>query len=295
MRILLYKSIIFLSKKLGLWIFVVSAWIVSTGFFLFFPFRVGYSIQFYRTLFPEHSWFYHMWCAWRQFHNFASAFFDRFLLQEFNDITYTSEGWHHLGGVLEKGKGGILLMSHMGNWEVAAHLLKRKQNRIRILLYMGVKQKEQIEQIQKESLSRSGIRIIAVNQEEGSALDIVEGIKFLESGGVVSLTGDLVWKKNQRTIPVKFLGHEVNLPETPHLFALLSGAPIFIFFAFRTGKKQYHFSLSEPIHLHASSRGERTKIIRQSAQRYADILEETLHRVPLQWYHFESFLRSKLK
>jgi lauroyl/myristoyl acyltransferase len=220
---------------------------------------------------------------------------DRFLLQEFNDVRYTSKGLEHLNQVLENGKGGILLMSHMGNWEMAAHLLTREFHQIRLLLYMGVKQKEQIEQLQKESLARKGIRIVAVDQEGGSPVDIVEGIRFIQSGGLVSLTGDLVWRKDQRSIPVTFLGHEVYLPETPHLFALLSGAPLFIFFALRTGKNRYHFSMSAPILPSASIRAERAAVIRQSAQKYADILEETLRLHPLQWYHFEPFLGLKLK
>jgi len=152
---------------------------------------------------------------------------------------------------------------------------------------MGVKQKEQIEQIQKESLSQSGIQIIAVEQDGGSPMDILEGIRFIESGGVVSLTGDFVWNKDQRTVPVKFLGRKILLPEAPHLFALLSGAPLFIFFAFRTGKNQYHFSMSKPIILDCNSREERAGAIGQSAQQYADILEATLRTYPLQWYHFE--------
>lgn len=290
-----YHFVVFLSKKSGLWIFVTYAWIVATGFFLFSPSRVGNSVRFYRVLFPERSGFYHLWCAWRQFHNFTDVFLDRFLLQEFNDVRFTSEGLEHLKQALENGKGGILLMSHMGNWEVAAHLLTREFNQLKLLLYMGVKQKEQIEQLQKESLSRIGIRIISVDQEGGSPFDIVEGIKFIQAGGLVSLTGDLLWKKDQRGIPVTFLGHEVYLPETPHLFALLSGAPLFIFFAFRKGKNRYHFTMSAPILLSASIRAERAAVIRQSAQEYADILQETLRLHPFQWYHFEPFLGLKLK
>ena len=294
MRILLYKSIIFISRKLGLWVFVVYAWIVATGFFLLFPLRVGNSVRLYRALFPDRNGLFHLWCAWRQFHNFADVFMDRFVLQESDDITFTSEGSEHLEQSIDNGKGVILLMSHMGNWDIAAHLLKRKLNHIRLLLYMGVKQKEQIEQIQKESLSQSGIQIIAVEQDGGSPMDILEGIRFIESGGVVSLTGDLVWAKDQRTVPVKFLGREILLPETPHLFALLSGAPVFIFFAFRTGKHQYHFTMSEPIALGFTSREERTAAIRQSAQQYAEILEATLRQYPLQWYHFKPLLDAKL-
>jgi len=294
MRKFLYKSVIFISKNLGLWVFVIYAWIVATGFFLLFPLRVGNSVKLYRALYPDRNRLFHLRCAWRQFHNFADVFMDRFVLQDSDDITFTSAGCEHLEQSIDDGKGGILLMSHMGNWDVAAHLLKRKVNRIRLLLYMGVKQKEQIEQIQKESLSQSGIQIIGVEQDGGSPVDILEGIKFIESGGVVSLTGDLVWNKDQRTVPVKFLGREILLPEAPHLFALLSGAPLFIFFAFRTGKNQYHFSMSAPIALDCNSREERAGAIRKSAQQYASILEATLRTYPLQWYHFTPLLDAKL-
>jgi len=295
MRIIFYRIIIKLSRTLGLWVFAVFAWFVATGYYLFFPFRVRNSVRFYRILFPDRSGLYHRWCAWRQFHNFTDVFFDRFLLTEHDDITSTSQGLGHLEEACRRKEGGILLMSHMGNWEVAAHILKRKKQDLRLLLYMGVKYKEQLEGIQKESLSQSGITIIAVDEQGGSPLDFIEGIKFIESGGTVSLTGDLVWKQDQRTVPVKFLGHDVRLPEAPYLLALLSGAPIFIFFAFRTGKRQYHFTMSEPIYIRVSSRRERTAAIQHAAQRYADILEETLRRHPLQWYHFEPFLDLKLQ
>ena len=293
MKKFLYNSIIFISRIFGRWVFVVYAWIIATGFFLLFPFRVGNSVRFYRTLYPDRNRLFHLWCAWRQFHNFADVFMDRYLLQESDELTFTSEGCEHLEKSIDAGKGGILLMSHMGNWDVAAHLLKRKLKDLRLLLYMGVKQKEQIEQLQKNSLSQSGIQIIAVEQDGGSPMDILEGIKFIESGGVVSLTGDLLWNKDQRTVPVKFLGREILLPEAPHLFALLSGTPLFIFFAFRTGKNQYHFTMSEPIFLVCTSRKERAGAIRRAAQQYADILEATLRNYPLQWYHFKPFLTAK--
>ncbi|PKN65835.1 MAG: lauroyl acyltransferase [Deltaproteobacteria bacterium HGW-Deltaproteobacteria-15] len=295
MKNFLYRLVSRLSKSAGLWVFAAYAWIVSTGFFLFSPMRVRNSVRFYRILFPDRGTMFLLWCAWRQFHNFAEVFFDRFLLQEFSKISYTSEGWEHLEKARRQGRGGILLMSHMGNWEVAAHLLKQKDEDLNLLLYMGAKHKEQLERIQKESLRHSGIKIIAADEGGGSPLDIVEGVRFIDSGGLVSMTGDLVWKEEQRTVLVTFLGHEALLPATPHLLALLSGAPLFVFFAFRSGKGQYHFTLSEPIRVEAPSRAERTEAIRRCAQRYADILEETLRANPLQWYHFEPFLDSKQK
>ena len=96
MRTYLYRAIVNLSKIMGTWVFVVFAWIVSTGYFMLFPRRVDTSIRFYRTLFPEKNWFTLLGCAWRQFHNFTDVFFDRFMLQEFDDIHYSSEGMERI-------------------------------------------------------------------------------------------------------------------------------------------------------------------------------------------------------
>ncbi|OQY54789.1 MAG: lauroyl acyltransferase [Desulfobacteraceae bacterium 4572_88] len=290
-----YNFITLLSRHFGPWVFMIFAWIVATGYFLFSPTRVAASTRFYRVLFPDKSSYYHIWCTWKQYHNFTSVFLDRFLLQDFDDITYTSEGWEHLEDAVTRKTGGILLMSHMGNWEVAAHLLRQKQEDMRLLLYMGIRHKEQIERIQKQSLCQSGIKIIAVDQDAQSPFDLVEGIRFLRDGGLVSMTGDITWKSDQRVIRTQFLGHEVLLPEVPHVFALLSGAPIFFFFTFRTGKKQYHFTASQPVYVRAASRSRRTEAIHNSAQVYATALEKTLRQHPFEWYHFESFLGKTLE
>jgi len=291
MKGLFYNFLILISKVLGPWIFVIISRGIAVGYFLFFPRRVVVGLRFYSVLFPGRSLLYYLLCTWKQYQNFTSVFLDRILLLDFKNITYTSKGLEYLE-VAQGKTGGIILMSHVGNWEVAAHFLKQHREQFRMLLYMGIHNKEEIESIQKEDLSDRGIQIIAVDQDGGSPFDIIKGIQFLKSGGFVSLTGDIVWKKNQRTVPVKFLGHEVHLPEIPYIFALLSGAPLFVFFGLRYGKKQYHFTLSEPIYLKPASRAHRNEVVRQSAQKYADLLEQTLRQRPFEWYHFETFLGS---
>ena len=290
MQELFYEAIAVLSKRAGPWVVVIIARIVTTGFFIFSPRRVGVSIRFYRALFPGRGRFFPLWCAWRQYHNFSYVFLDRLWVQESAGLSYTSEGWEHLQEAQEKGTGGILLMSHLGNWEVAAHLLKKRNHEMNLLLYMGVKQKDQIEYIQKQSLSQGGIKVIGIDQDGGSPFAIIEGLRMLKEGGFVSMTGDVLWNREQRVVPVRFLRHKVNLPEAPHILALLSGAPIFIFFAFRVGRRNYHFKISGPRYVRASSRSQRGEATLRSAQEYAHLLETALYQSPLEWYHFEPFL-----
>lgn len=293
MKGIFYGTLILMSKILGLWIFVLISRVVAAGHFLFFPRRVAVSCRFYRALFPNRSRFYYLWCTWKQYQNFTSVFLDRFQARDFDDISYTSEGWKHIEAAMGT-TGGIILMSHVGNWEVAAHLMKQQHPQIELLLYMGIQDKEDIERIQKKDLFDSGIRIIAVDQDAETSFDILNGIQFLKSGGLVSMTGDKVWKRDQRTVPVEFLGHEVCLPEFPYMFALFSGAPLFIFFTFRTGRRQYHFTLSQPIYIEGTSRSHRKEAIRHSAQRYADLLQQAVCQHPFEWYHFEPFLGRRL-
>lgn len=288
---LFYKFITIFSKVLGPWFFMVFSRFVSTGYFILFPKRVGIGMRFYGALFPERGRLFHLRCTWKQFHSFTDVFLDRFLLQLKGDLSYTSEGWELIEDAANNKTGGIIVMSHMGNWDVAAHLLRKKG--LRLLLYMGSREKEQLEKMQKESLSEQGLKIVAVEQDGGSPFDILEGLNFLKEGGLVTLTGDRVWSAAQRTVTVDFLGHRVALPEAPHSIALLSAVPLYIFFAFRTGRGTYHISLSGPIAVTAASRADRPRAIRESAQRYADILAAKAREYPKQWYHFEEFLGPK--
>ena len=141
-------------------------------------------------------------------------------------------------------------MSHLGNWEMAAMLLKQQKENLPLLLYMGVKEKEGVERMQKDNLRNSGVTIIGADQNDNSPFSAVEGIRFLQAGGLVSMAGDIVWRSDQRKVRVTFLGHDAYLPEAPFIFALVSGAPLFVFFAFRSSKNSYHFTLSDPIPIH---------------------------------------------
>jgi predicted LPLAT superfamily acyltransferase len=284
-----YKFLLRMTRLCGPWLLAVTARIIAAGYF-FCSGRVPESRRFYGALFPERGSLYHLWCAFKQYQNFTTIHLDRFLADRSDTTSFTPEGWGKLEAVIGK-QGGILLMSHLGNWEMAARLLRKQKEDLQLLLYMGVKEKEGVERMQKEDLRRAGVTIIGVDQEGGSPFAAVEGIRFLQSGGIVSMTGDIVWRGDQRKVRVRFLGHDAYLPEAPYIFALVSGAPLFVFFAFRIGKNSYRFTLSDPIAIRPHARAERARAIGEAAQQYADLLEKMLREHPFEWYHFERFLQ----
>lgn len=277
-----------LTRIFGSWLFVIVSKSIAAGYFLFSK-NVKESRRFYGLLYPQKSGFYHSVCAFRQYQNFTTIHYDRFLGGHGQETLFQSQGWEKLESVVHK-KGAILLMSHLGNWEIAAHLLKQQEDTLKLLLYMGVKEKEGVEGLQKEHLQDAGVKIIGSPRDGGSPFDAVAGIRFLQEGGLVSMTGDILWRGDQRSLEVDFLGGKARIPEAPYIFAMVSGAPIFCFYSFRTGKNSYQFSLADPLYIHCKERSERKEKIQEAAQQYADLLEEQLRAHPLEWYHFDRFV-----
>jgi len=292
MKRLPYKILLFFTHRLGLWFFRVFSWFVATGYYFLFPVRVANSFSFYRALFPEHGFFYHLWCAWRQYHKFTDVYIHRFIRFDEDDIEYIREGWEYLEEAVLNKTGAVLLMSHIGNWELAAQTLNKEG--LPIMLYLGAKHKEQIEHIQKESLAKSGVRVVVTTEEEKSPFALIEGINFLREGGIVSMTGDRLWGE-QTFVKVDFLGHDVCLPDTPHLFALMSGAPLMTFFVYQEKIGKYHVTVSPGRKVVTASRTDRKKAVQASVQAYANDLAEFARKHPFEWHHFEPFLGRKIR
>jgi len=185
-----YRILPFFARIFGVWAFDLIAKGIAAGYFFFAPRRVMVSVRFYRALFPQRTRAYHFWCTWNQFQNFTSVYLDRYRFHEVGDISYTNEGWEHVENALDRKTGGIVLMSHLGNWEIAAHLMKQKREQMPLILFMGQRAKAHIERIQKEDLRRRGIRIVAVEKNWGTSFDLLEGLRFIQDGGLVSMTGD---------------------------------------------------------------------------------------------------------
>lgn len=291
MKIFFYRLARYLSHRLGVWFFRAFSWCIATGYFFFFPSRVADSVRFYRALFPARSFAYHLYCSWRQFHDFTDVYMHRFIPWVAGQAEFYREGWEHLHQAVADKTGAIVVMSHIGNWELAAQRLGRQG--MPVMLYMGSKYKEQVERIHKDNLASQGVRIVATDEKEKSPFALLEGVAFLREGGIVSMTGDRLWGE-QTYVTVNFLGHETRLPDTPHLFALMSGAPLMTFFVHQDAAGVYQIKISPGRKVTAATRAERRKAVLESAQAYADDLARFVARHPFEWHHFEPFLGKKI-
>jgi lauroyl/myristoyl acyltransferase len=286
------RSITVAARKHGGWVVRWGAWWVALGYYLFRPARVKSGIDFYRTLYPGRSRWFHRRAVWRQFQEYSANVADGVLVGLGRPYRHRSEGFEHLRAALDSKTGGIIIISHLGNWEIGARLFGREG--LPLTLMMGQQKADAANRLQKGGLRAEGVEVNVA--EAGSttagAFDGIEALRTVRQGGLVAVSGDVAWTDPRRRVRVEFLGRPVDLPEAPHRLALISGAPIYTVFAWRLGRMNHQFVTLPPRWVTAESRDGRPEAIQASAQRFADELERVVRDHPWQWGVFEPFFAS---
>ena len=290
MKVFLHKTVTRVSLLLGSWPIRFFAWWIATGYFLFRPSRRRSSVRLYQVIFPNRRPWYYLYCTWHQFHSFAATYADRIEIDGRKGVTTSTQGREGIVEAARRGSGGIILMSHLGSYEVAARAFQELG--LRLLIIMGEKEAKQVARDQREALKARGIYIQVATAKEDFLFGGLEAIKFVREGGFVSLAGDLVWTDQRSLLSVRLFDHEVGFSAGPHLLALVSGAPLFTMFTFRVKRGRHQIIMSPPREVKAPSRSERSAALQASAQAYASALEEMVRRHPFQWYIFEPIFRS---
>jgi len=285
---LFYRALAQASRWVGLWIVGVMGAIIAAGYYLFLPRRTGHSVRFYRALFPERSRFYAFWCAWRQYQDFARVYSERLEIDRRSDVTCDREGEDYVAQAQAAGRGAILVMSHFGRWEIGARLLAHRQERL--TLVMGGQDAGGARGGVDRDLRSAGVGVVTIPDGQGQAFDILEAVQVLRQGGIVSLSADRAWG-DARVLRLPFLGSTVAVSVAPFALALVSGAPLLIVFALRTGPRHYRFVSDPPVTLTVTNRRERQAVLEQAAAAYLQRLHAMVKAHPEQWQHFGAFLQ----
>jgi predicted LPLAT superfamily acyltransferase len=273
--------------RVGIGVIEACTWCITTVYFLYSDRQRAISVHFYEALFPSKNHLFHLWCVWRQFHHFSTVFSDH-LVAGSREIFCESHGIDHIQEAFLPGQRGILLMSHVGNWQIAAR--KLADYGIKVALFLGSKQAQAIEARMKSVLGSTGITIVSVQEHEDAPLNVLEALHFLKNEGFIAMPGDRIWSRDQKCLTMDFLGHIVRLPQAPFALALALKVPLFAFFIIRTGRVRYRIIYNQPIVIPATSRTEREGSMREAARTYLALLEEVLRIYPEHRYCFEPFL-----
>lgn len=212
---------------------------------------------------------------------FGQTLIDRvaFLVGRGDVFDHTFENEQYLIDIKNKGKGGVLLSGHLGNWETAGNLLKGRITPT-INIVMLDAEVEKIKDFMQQSTGGSHFNIIAIKNDDLS--HVIKISNALKNNEFVAIHADR-YLEGAKHIDLDFLGKKARFPLGPFIIASKFKAPVTFVFAVKSKNYHYHLSATEPI--------EEKLAPEEIAKLYVAEIEEKVKRYPDQWFnHFNYFV-----
>ena len=219
---------------------------------------------------------------YRNYYLFGQTLIDKIVMMSGipNKFTFDFDGEEHLHTIAKLQRGGLLLSGHIGNWEIAGHLLKRLETPINILMYDG--EHRQIKDYLETVTGKRNARIIVIKDDLSHIYAISDALKNNE---LVCMHADRFLEGN-KTVTVNFLGANALLPAGPFLLAATFKAPVSFVFSLKETSLHYHFFATATKEYAGVSRDE---IIQQIANDFAFEMEKKVKAYPEQWFNYYDF------
>ena len=204
--------------------------------------------------------------------------------REFFLDRFRSPTQHNLFDVPQGGRGAIVVVGHLGNWDAAGAWVGA--NGFSLVTVAEVLKPRRMFDFFVEHRARLGMTIYPA--EKGVTARLAQAV---EDGAVVAILGD---RDLKGTGPeVTFFGEPANFPRGAAQIALQTGVSPVIAAVFGVthpdGKRGWVAEITEPIALPASG-GEAA--IEELTQRLATELERAIAKRPEEWHVFQPFWKA---
>jgi predicted LPLAT superfamily acyltransferase len=279
-----YKIFVYTLKLLGVGFAYFLLRFVSL-YYLFFSWKSNKPLRFYYKDILSFSSLYTWWLVYKNYYNFGQTLLDKTAVMAGINASFTFdfENEYYLREMAEQGKGGILISAHIGNWEIAGHLLERIQQKINIVMYDA--EHEKIKEVLSNVVKEKNFNIIVVNESNFS--HIYEISDALARNEIICIHGDR-FVEGSKSLIKPFLGRPAEFPIGPYFLAVQYEVPVYFVYAMKDSSTHYHLYAYPP-----KSGWNEGKTKRQKAEilleEYIFNLEKMLLKYPTQWYNFYKF------
>lgn len=198
-----------------------------------------------------------------------------------NKFSFDFDGEHHLQAIIDGRRGGILISGHVGNWEVAGHLLKRLDTRVNVVMFDA--EHKRIKEYIKEVTGGRNFNVIVIKDDMSHVYEIGDALKRNE---LVCLHADRFVEENKLQ-RVEFLESEARFPLGPFVLSAAFNVPVSIVFAFKETNMHYHFYGTEP--LVRTDDENKKEFTQRLLIRFVAELEEKVKAYPEQWFNYYNF------
>lgn len=219
--------------------------------------------------------------VFQHIYTFATSLLDRVYLAagEFRRLDIDIVGLEHVDQALAKGRGCVVLGSHLGSFDLLACAQRRVDKRP-ISIMMRVDPRARLR------------RIAGIGDEQPAVIQtgrpdsFIRAYRALERGEIVAMLADRNDGSGQ-VLHSMFLERMASFPVAPHVLAARSGAATVLCFGLYIGGNKYRIEFVDFSPIGAPNA--RGSAFQEVVDRYAGILEAYARKYPLNWFNFYPF------
>ena len=274
-----------------IFVFILRVGGVMPAYLLLCFVALYYFLLSFKTTKSTYSYFrgrlgYSLWGSlrnvYRNYYIFGQSIIDKVVIMGNipNKFTFNFDGRHNLENMARMGKGGMLLSAHIGNWEIAGHLLRHIDTRLNIVMFDG--ERENIKRYMESVTGKMEVNLIIIKNDLSHIFQIDEALKNNE---LVCMHADRFIEGN-KTISTEFLGADAKFPLGPFLLASRFKVPVSFVFAMKESTFHYHFFASTPQnYLDLDKHTGALQVLND----FVHEMETKVRRYPEQWYNYYNF------
>ncbi len=214
---------------------------------------------------------------------FSQVVIDRFAMYAGKHFEVKINGLEHFNHLAHQPEAFIQLSAHIGNYEIAGYTLVSHEKPINALVFYG--EKQTVMENRSYMFGDTNVRMIPIKQDM-SHLFLID--HALQQGEIVSMPADRIFG-SKKSVNVKLLGAEVNLPLGPFNVAAMRGLPVLAVNVMKSSMKSYQIYVT-PIEY--DRQAPRKQQIAQIAEGYTAELERIITMYPTQWYNYFEYWKS---
>ncbi|MBC8447928.1 MAG: hypothetical protein H8D78_09275 [Chloroflexi bacterium] len=195
----------------------------------------------------------------------------RLLDGELDQLIVSVTGEEHLHEAQASGRGGILMIAHMGPWEASGAWIASQD--VPLTGVALTHEAPQVEQFFLSRRERSGYRTVPLGQAARELLRTIKRGEMIVVAADRNFTDSGTW--------VEFFGRPALMPDGHVRIALRTGAPIIPAFLVRTDDLRVRIILEPPITL---QKGQDDAL--SGVRRCLEVMERYISHWPEQWMAF---------
>jgi len=187
-------------------------------------------------------------------------------------------------------KGGIIIVSHLGNSEICGALMEHLPD-LKITALVHNQHAEKFNSVINKVNQENKVHIMPVTEMTPATAMLLSD--RVEAGEFIIIAGDRTPVTGPRRVStVDFFGSDAELPQGAFILASLLKCPVFLMFCLKRDSR-YHVYIEKFADQIKLPRRNKDQVLDTTVQHYAERLQYYCLKSPLQWFNFFPFWKEQ--